>query len=181
MSHNINEIKANFGAGARPTQFSVQITNPINTLADRKVPFVVKATSLPGLNLGVIELGYFGRKVKIPGDRTYDEWNTTVMNDEDFSVRNYLEAWSAAINSPVGNIATRGSDPTLYQSQATVTQYSIDGRELRIIQLNNIWPSNIAPITLDWDATNQVEEYAVTWQYDTWEVVGGETGEGPGR
>lgn len=181
MSHNINELKAEFGAGARPTQFFISVTNPINPSADRQMQFHTKAGQLPASTIGIIELGYYGRKVKIPGDRTYAEWTTTIRNDEDFALRDKLEEWVNAINAPERNIATRGSNPNTYKSQGTAIQYSIDGTELRTYQLNGLWPSDLAAIELDWDSNDQVEEFQVTWQFDSFEVVGGITGNAGGR
>lgn len=178
MSNNINELKAQFGAGARPTQFSVAITNPINPIADIKVPITVKASMIPGWTQGIIELGYKGRKIKIPGDKVYREWTTTVRNDEDFDVRNAIEIWMNAMNHPEDNIATAGSNPNTYKSQGTVTQTSITGEELRVYQLNGLWPTDIADIPLDWDTNDTVEEFDVTWAFDSLEVVAGTTGSG---
>ena len=176
MAHNINELKSQFGAGARPTQFLVTITNPINPVADIKTPISVKATQIPASTLGVIEMGYFGRKIKVPGDRTYAEWTTTIRVDEDFDIRDKLEEWSNSINAPERNIATQGANPLAYKSQAVVTQYSISGDEVRTYQLNGLWPSDISAIELDWDSNDTIEEFTVTWQFDSLEVVGGSTG-----
>ena len=94
MAFNINEIKSQlvFG-GARNSLFQVQITNPANGTGDLKVPFMVKAAQIPAATLGVIEVPYFGRKVRIAGDRTFAEWTVTVINDEDFLIRNAMEEW----------------------------------------------------------------------------------------
>ena len=104
MAFNINEIKSQltFG-GAKASLFQVQITNPINGIADLKTPFMVQAAALPESTLGTIEIPYFGRKVKLAGDRTFAEWTVTIMNDEDFLIRNAMENWMAAINSHQGN------------------------------------------------------------------------------
>lgn len=182
MTFNINDIKSQmkFG-GARPTLFNIQVTNPINPDADQKLTIAAKAAQLPGLTLGIIPIGYFGRIIKVPGDRDFAPWTTTIHEDEDFSVRNALEEWHNAINAFERNIATVGSAPSNYKSQAIVTQYAKDGSELRIYQFNGIWPSEISPIEVDWDARDQIEQYQVTWQYDSHEIVGGKTGDAGGR
>lgn len=179
MAFNINDIRSNleFG-GARPSHFEVIITNPFVPAADIKAPFMIKATSIPSYVMGKIEIPYFGRKIPIPGDRTWDDWTVTVMNDEDFIVRNALEQWSNAMNAFRRNVAQNGAGPNNYKSTALITQYGKTGNELRIYQLNGIWPLNIAPIELDWSTTDQIEEFQVTWAYDDCEVVGGITGTG---
>jgi hypothetical protein len=182
MPFNINEIRANMPwGGARPTQFTVMVTNPVNPIADLKLPFQCRAASLPGSSLGVIQIPYFGRTIKVPGDREFQPWTTTVFNDEDFAIRDMLERWSNAINALERNVADLGSAPANYKSQAIVTQYGKGGDELRIYQFNGIWPSEISPIDLDWDARDQIETFQVVWQYDSFSVVGGNTGDGGGE
>ena len=100
MAFNINEIRSQLAlGGARPTLFQVNITNPANAAADLKSPFLIRASQVPASTLGFIEVPYFGRKVKIAGDRTFAEWNVTVINDEDFLIRNSMEEWMNTINS----------------------------------------------------------------------------------
>jgi hypothetical protein len=178
MAFNINEIKSQltFG-GAKASLFQVQITNPINGIADLKVPFMVQAAALPESTLGIIEVPYFGRKVKIAGDRTFAEWTVTVINDEDFLIRNAMEEWMAAINSHQGNIRQLATaSPNEYKSQAQITQFSKTGVPLRTYSFNGIFPTTTAAITMDWSTTDDIERFDVTFQYDWWEVSGGVTG-----
>lgn len=178
---NINSLRANLvQGGARNSQFSVIITNPINPVADIKVPFLTKATQIPSFNLGTIGVPYFGRSIPFPGDRTWEDWTTTVINDETFDIRNALEEWNNAINSFRGNTATLGSAPANYVSQGTVTQYGKDDSVLRVYQFNNIWPKIISSIDLAWDTTDTIEEFQVIWGYDDIEIVGGKTGNAGG-
>lgn len=178
MAFNINEIRSQltFG-GAKASLFQVQITNPINGIADLKTPFMVQAAALPESTLGTIEVPYFGRKVKIAGDRTFAEWTVTIINDEDFLIRNAMENWMSQINTHVGNIRPFAtSSPSEYKSQAQITQFSKTGVELRTYTFNGIFPSSVAPITMDWNTTDDIERFDVTFQYDWWEVTGGVTG-----
>jgi len=180
MAFNVNEIRAQLTyEGARPTLFQVQITNPINTAADLKVPFMVQASSLPATTIGQIEVPYMGRKIKVAGDRTYAEWSVTVINDEDFLIRNAMEGWVSAINTPEGN--TQTVLPGQYKSQGQVTQFGKDGTPLRIYNFNGIFPTNIAEIAVDWNTTDTIEQFDVTFQYDYWTVRGGSTGDGGTR
>jgi hypothetical protein len=178
MAFNINEIKSQltFG-GAKASLFQVQITNPINGIADLKVPFMVQAAAIPEATLGTIEVPYFGRKVKIAGDRTFAEWTVTIINDEDFLIRNAMENWMAAINSHQGNVRQLDTaSPSAYKSQAQITQFSKTGVPVRTYQFNGIFPTSVAPITMDWNTTDDIERFDVTFQYDFWEVNGGITG-----
>ena len=110
MAFNINEIRSQLTlGGARPTLFQCNITNPANSAGDLKTPFLVRASQVPAATLGFIEVPYFGRKTKIAGDRTFAEWTVTIINDEDFLIRNAMEEWMQTINSHVGNVRGFGS------------------------------------------------------------------------
>jgi hypothetical protein len=170
MAFNINQFKSQLvGGGARPTLFQVQITNPVEPIADFKVPFMVKTAALPGSTLGSYVVPYFGRQVKYAGDRVFEDWPVSIINDEDFLVRNAMEAWSNAINSHDSN--TRAL-PQSYKSNAIVTQYSKDGRALRTYVFEGMYPVAIDAIPLAWEQTDTIEEFGVTFQYDLWRVEG---------
>lgn len=180
MAFSINEIQAQLtGGGARNSLFQVQIQNPVDPAADLKVPFMVKASRLPADTVGVIEVPYFGRKIKQPGDRVFDEWEVIVINDEDFLVRNAMEAWMSAINKHEENVRDfPDSSPLRLKSQAQINQYGKTGQLIRTYTFNGLWPSMITPIDVSWEDTDRIEEFAVTFQYDWWEVTGGTTGTG---
>ncbi len=163
--------------GARPSLFEVQIFNPINAAGNLKTPFMVRAAQLPASTVGTINMPYFGRQIKIAGNRTFAEWTPTVINDEDFLVRNALEEWMANINNHQANLRTAGAGPADYKSTALVTQFGKDGAVLRVVEFVGLWCSDISAIDLNWEAEG-VEEFTVTFQYDYWQVVGGTTGTG---
>ena len=170
MAFNINQFKSELvGGGARPTLFQVQITNPIDSGADFKVPFMVRSAGIPESIVGQYAVPYFGREVKYAGDRTFADWAVTVINDEDFAIRNNMEAWSNFINSHDSN--TRGL-PQNYKSTASVTQYSKDGTPLRTYIFEGLFPTAIDGIALDWGQQDTIEEFGVTFQYDLWRVEG---------
>lgn len=182
MAFNVNEIKAQleFG-GARPSLFQVQINNPVEGAGDLKTPFMVKASTIPESILGFIEVPYFGRKVRVAGDRTFAPWNITVINDEDFIIRNAMEAWQNGINALQQNVRTVGSSaPSAYKADALVTQFSKTGDLLRQYRFNGIFPTTVAPIPLSWEAVDTIQEFDVEFQYDYWEVVAGTTGNAGG-
>ena len=182
MAFNVNEIRSQLTlGGARQSLFQVTIQNPANGVADIKVPFLVKAAQIPASTLGTIEVPYFGRKIRLAGDRTFDAWTVTVINDEDFLIRNAMEQWSNQIQSLQGNLRTfGGASPLLYKAQAQVTQFSKTGVPIRTYNFNGIYPSDISAIDLAWDSTDAIEEFTVTFQYDYWEVTGGITGNAGG-
>lgn len=179
MAFNVNELKSQLTlGGARSALFQVQIQNPVNATADLKAPFMIKAASIPASNIGTIEVPYFGRKVKVAGDRTFEEWTVTVINDEDFLVRNAMESWMNAINSHQENIREFGStSPEHYKSQAQITQFSKTGVPVRVYNFNGLYPTNISAIEVGWEQVDTIEEFTVTFNYDWWDVSGGITGD----
>jgi hypothetical protein len=182
MAFNINDIRSQlqFG-GARPSLFQCIISNPVNPVADIKIPFLCKVAQIPSSQLGLIEVPYFGRKLKIAGDRRFDPWTVNIINDEDFAVRNAMEQWNNYINLYQQNVTALGSgSPSVYKSQATVTQYGKAGEVLRTYQFNGIYPEAISTIDLAWASVDEIEEFQVTFQYDTFEVLNGITGNAGG-
>ena len=182
MAFNIEEIRSQLTlGGARPSLFQVTITNPVNSAADIKVPFLVRASSVPASNLGTVQVPYFGRTIKLAGTRTYSAWGVTVINDEDFLIRNAMEQWSHAINSARGNLRALGSaSPLLYKATAEVTQFSKTGIPVRTYRLNGIFPTAVEGMALDWSQGDQIQEFNVSFEYDYWEVSGGVTGNAGG-
>lgn len=182
MAFNIQDIRSQLtSGGARSSLFQVTIQNPVNGLGDLKVPFMCRAAEIPASTLGFVEVPYFGRRIKLAGDRTFQPWTVTIINDEDFLIRNAVENWSNAMNTLQGNIRQGGTpSPIAYKAQAQVTQYSKTGTPLRTYQFNGLFPTDITGIPLDWNNTDQIEEFQVTFQYDWWEVLPGPTGNAGG-
>ena len=107
MAYSINDIRANLRlGGARPTLFQVELTSPFDPELNQIAPFMIQASSMPGSSIAPIEVPYFGRKVRVAGDRTFEPWSVQVMNDEDFKVRHAIETWHNRINSLSGNLNT---------------------------------------------------------------------------
>lgn len=183
MAFNIADIKgALVYGGARPTLFQVIFTNPVSNFSALKSPFLIRATTIPAMELGTIQVPYFGRKIKVAGDRSFAPWQVTVMNDEDFAIRNDMEQWSHAINNLASNINTvqggvAGSGgPELYKTNAMINQYAKTGEILRTYAIVGMYPETVSTIDLDWNTNDTIEEFSVTFQYDSFEIVGGTTG-----
>lgn len=174
MAFNINEMKASLtGGGAKSTLFEVSITNKIDGSADSLVPFMVHAAQLPQSTIGFFELPYMGRKIPLAGDRTFSPWTVSVYNDENFAIRNRMEQWMNSINSHTGNLRlTNSSSPLDYKSQALITQFSKTGKPLRTYKFEGLFPTEVSPIVMDWNNTDSIESYDITFYYDLWTVEG---------
>ena len=191
MAFNVADFRANGlrQGGARPTLFAVTLSFPtvINDVAPEvtsRVRFLCRAADLPADFIGKISVPYFGRKIQLAGDRDYDDWRMIIMNDEDFVVRDSLEAWHNAINAIVGNVMNpdvAGINPQLansYKVDGLVTQFSkvgpgdIDGPgSIKTYKFTGMFPTEIDSIPLSWSDNDTVEEFSVTWAYDWWEPM----------
>ena len=168
----IDEFKANLiGGGARPNQFRVTFNTPgvIATGLDvRKSSFLIKTAQLPGQALGEITVPFRGRNLYIAGDREFETWDTTVINDTDFMVRNGIERWLNAINDTVTN--TGLPNVADYTADLIVEQLDRDDTVLKSYILRNCNPTATDDIALSYETANAIEEFTVTWRYSHFEA-----------
>lgn len=166
---NIEHFKSNLtGGGARANQFEVIINFPAIAMAGgvaSKFQFLCKATSLPASTIGVAEVPYRGRILKVAGDRTYEDWETTVLNDTDFAIRNAVERWMDGMDRTLIE-ASNVTNPLLYQSSATVHQLDRSGAKLKTYNFIGLMPTAIAAVDLAYDSNDAVEEFGITWAYN---------------
>jgi hypothetical protein len=174
MPFNISAFKSNglvYG-GTRPSLFNVFLQVPagigIDNVSIDKFRFVCRTAELPDSTISSIDIPYFGRKIKVAGERQFTDWSVTVMNDEDFAVRSLFEAWSNALNRLVSNVRDPSLSAEQYKQDLEVIQYSKDGSELRSYMIIGAFPTQIGAIALDWDSANQVETFTVNFSYDYW-------------
>ena len=171
MPFSVNTFRSELrGSGARPNLFQVEMTMPTGPgEASSLMTFMCKGSQIPGADIGLVEVPYFGRNIKLAGNRTFAEWTTTVINDENFLVHSAFVNWMNAINNHGENLQTL--DRSDYQIDADVVQFGKDGDIIKQIRMVNAWPSSIPAIELGWDQNDALEEFAVTWQYDFWEIA----------
>ena len=176
MAFTISEFrgKALNNAGARANLFDVTMTGAgAAGLNASEFTFACKAAQIPAMAVATIDVPYFGRTIKVPGNKTFDNWSVTIINDEGFAIRNGMEKWIAAMGTHEGNVATVGTDftasgGTLF-GNATVSHYDKAGsKTIAEYKFVNIFPVSLAEITLGWDANDAIEEFAVEFAYDYW-------------
>lgn len=174
MAFNASEFRSQLvGDGARPNLFQVTLIFPTfasnSSAAGQKMSFMAKTAQLPGSTLGTVPVYYFGRQLKFPGNRSFADWSLTIINDEDFIIRNSLESWLNAISSHAGNVRSGGlNGPSSYSVDATVTQFGKDGSELKSYSFIGMYPTDLSPIDLDWGSNDTIEEYTTTFAYQYW-------------
>ncbi len=174
------------GGGARPNLFEVELTTfPDaaediwdNTSADL-FTFMCKSAALPASNIAQIDVPFRGRTFKVAGDRTVDTWTVTIINDESFNLRYAFEAWVEGMARLANNIGA--TDPDAYMTSATVYQLGRGGKPsarnnegdknavLASYQFIDIFPTNVSQIDLSYDNGDQIEEFTVEFQVNSWE------------
>ena len=156
------------GGGARPNLFKATINFPSYAGGDVEfTSFMVKGAGLPASTVNVIEIPFRGRQLKIAGDRTFESWTITVLNDVDMKVRNSFETWMNGINEHTNN--TGLSNPQDYQADLIVEQLDKNGNITKRYDLRGAFPVNISQIDLRYDTGDAIEEFTVELQYQYWE------------
>jgi hypothetical protein len=177
MAFSVNEFRSQMvGDGARPNLFEVSMPFPLFSTpgaAQKKLTFMCKTAQLPGATIGVIPVQYFGRELKFAGNRTFVDWTITVINDEDFVIRNAFERWMSAINSHALNLRNPAAlAPVNYTVDGEVSQFGkVGGRAIKKYKFIGLFPNDITPIDVDWGSNDTIEEFSVTLSYQWWESV----------
>jgi len=121
---------------------------------------------LPGSSLGTATVPYRGLKVPLAGDRTFQPWQVTVLNDTDFAIRNALETWQAGISEQGTNLGRTVASQ--YTATGIVQQLDRNDNIIKTYEFVDMWPSEIAPIGLDFNQNDTVETFSVTFNYTYW-------------
>ena len=165
----VDDFKAKLrGGGARPNLFQVTINYPGFANGDPELTsFLVEAATLPGSNFGIIPMAFRGRILKLAGDRTFAEWQTTIINDTDFAIRNAIERWMNGINAHSAN--TGLTNPVDYEADLIVEQLDKDGTTVKTYQFRGCFPTNVSAIDVNYETVDTVEEFTVEFQVQYWE------------
>ena len=185
QNRTISDFKgALIGGGARPNLFEVELTTLPAGIAwnSSNFSYMCKAATLPASNIANIDIPFRGRIFKVAGDRTIDPWTVTIINDENFNLRNAFEEWTDLIAKLENNMGA--TDPEAYMVNAKVYQLgrgstpnakSNSGTAnsvLKEYEFYNIWPSTVAAIDLSYDSTDTIEEFTVDFQVQSYRFNG---------
>ena len=182
----LSQFKSNLlGGGARPNLFEVELTTlpaGIEWEAE-KFRYMCKAAALPASNIAQIDVPFRGRIFKVAGDRTFDVWQITVINDEDFKIRTAFESWMGLISKLDNNMGA--TNPDAYMTNATVFQLGRGSQKesrdnsgsnnavLKEYELVDIFPTAISAIDLSYDTSDAIEEFTVDFQVQSFSVLSG--------
>ena len=185
ITKTLSDFKSRLaGGGARPNLFEVTLPSFPGAAAEywtegdnesnTKFTFLCKAAQLPASTVASVPVAFRGRELKVAGERTFDPWTVTIINDEDFGLRTSFEGWMNKLSKL--NDATGVTNPGSYMTNAFVKQLGRgfekfsetntggESSVLRTYQFYDIWPSNVSAIELSYDSTNTVEEFTVEFQ-----------------
>ena len=181
MAVRVSNFKSNLaaaGGGARPALFSIDIDSSFTTATTFSPTdnILVKAAAIPASTIAPLAVNYGGRAYKWTGFRTFDNWTTTVINDETFFARQKIMEWMRLISGYMTGerdntygTPSRPSSTTIpyKEGEATVKQLSADGSVVQTYKFHNLWPTELAEIPMDW-SSDVIQEYTVSWCYDSW-------------
>tara|TARA_B100001287_G_scaffold11974_1_gene9032 strand:- start:39 stop:674 length:636 start_codon:yes stop_codon:yes gene_type:complete len=196
-TNNVSTFLSQIQQGIKPNMFSVDIkfpqgfsgaTGKSNNDDKNLTNILCKAAALPGSNLGVIEVPFRGRTVKIAGDRTFDTWTATFFADSNMEIRGLFEEWANSINTHEANTATRflpsSTSAAGYMADLYVSQLEKDdtvgGSVIRTYKLHHCFPTNVSAIDLAYDSNDQISEFTVEWQYSFFTAGTGDADKGTG-
>jgi hypothetical protein len=170
---NLSQFKNQFLGGARPNLFEVELYFPTGVLdsgrARSKSRFMVKGAQLPASVIAPIEVPYRGRKLKVAGDRTFEPWTITVINDTNMEIRNAFESWMNLINRHASNTTAYSGDPLGYYQDLHVKQLTRESNAVtKKYTFVGAFPTNISTIELNYETNDTVEEFTVELNYQYW-------------
>jgi hypothetical protein len=158
--------KLNGGSKANLFRMDIDLNDaPIAGVDLNDFSVLCKSGAIPAFTLGVIEVPFRGRRIKIPGDRTYGDWTATFVNDGNQNIRKTFDNWLNSIVNVNGEEALRSDSEDTYRSTITVNQLKADGTIARIYKLYDAFPTDVSAIDLSYDTTDAIQEFTVTFQY----------------
>ena len=168
---NIEEFRSRLGAGgARPNQFRVTLNFPTIAESDNTYSILVSGAAIPASTVNPAIIQYRGREIKLAGERIFDPWTVTIVNDTNQSLRRPFEQWLDSMNQKDDN---RGNlNPVDYFQDIEIEHLDRNDAVLpggKYI-LYDAFPINMSEIALQYAQNDIIEEYTVTFQYQTYEV-----------
>ena len=183
---SISDFKsALIGGGARPNLFEVELTTLPDGVSgwDAEIfRFMCKGASLPPQTIASIDVPFRGRIFKVAGDRTIDPWTVTVINDENFLLRNAFENWTQQIADLSTNIGA--TLPESYMTNAKVYQLGRGSKAsstnssgernvvLKEYEFVDIFPTSVSAIDLSYDTGDTIEEFTVEFAVQSLNLAG---------
>jgi len=170
---NITEFKSRLqGGGARANQFKVTLPFPGYSSVGGEIDdlsFLCTSSAIPGQTLGMTEVQFRGRTLKMAGDsRTFTDWSISVLNDTDFKLYRAFENWLNGINNLTSNEGF--TNPLDYQVDGVVEQLDRDSNSIKKYTLRGMFPVELGSIALAYETTDTIEDFTVKFAYQWFET-----------
>lgn len=167
MAESLTNFISGFKNPAKTNMYKLVFRGENGAIVPSGLDIRAKGAQLPTAEMGIMEIPYKGRKVKIPAERSFSEWTVTVMETNDMNVRRSFEKWMSVMDaedeikrntaalSTIDVILLKGDNST---PSITYTLYGA-------------FPSSLASVDLSFDEQTAPLEYSVTFQYSYHKVV----------
>ena len=167
MAESLTNFISGFKNPAKTNMYKLVFRGENGAVVPSGLDIRAKGAQLPTAEMGIMEIPYKGRKVKIPAERSFSEWTVTVMETNDMNVRRSFEKWMSVMDaedeikrntaalSTIDVILLKGDNST---PSITYTLYGA-------------FPSSLASVDLSFDEQTAPLEYSVTFQYSYHQVV----------
>ncbi len=126
-----------------------------------------RAAQLPASTVEALAVPFRGRILNVAGDRTFEPWTVTILNDTGFEVRDSMERWMNGINGHAAN--TGITNPVDYQTDLIIDQLDRDESVIKRYNIRGAFPTSVGDIALTYDQGGEVETFDVSFTYQYWE------------
>lgn len=165
----VDDFKAKLkGGGARASLFKVTLNFPVYAGGDTELAaFLCETATLPASTVATIQVPFRGRQAKFIGERTFEPWTVSVLNDTGFELRDAFERWMNGMNAHSAN--TGFTNPADYEVDLAVDQLDKDGSVLKRYNLRGCFPTSVGSIALSYATEGEIEKFDVTFEMQYWE------------
>ncbi|AEA86383.1 putative tail tube protein [Campylobacter phage PC5] len=171
--YTVDKLANALKGGAKSDKYFIEIGTPLGApeVAFTEEDIILcKTASFPERTLGEVEAFVQGRKLKLPGDSTFDAaWSPVFYQTPDHNIRAKFLTWIDKIDVYKNNYHT--CDPYSLMVTAKVHQVNCNGEPVATYEFFNVWPSKVGEIEVAADKTNSIQEFTVDFTYSHWEKI----------
>ena len=167
MAESLTNFISGFKNPAKTNMYKLVFRGENGAVVPTGLDIRAKGAQLPTADVGILEIPYKGRKVKIPAERSFSEWTVTVMETNDMNVRRSFEKWMSVVDAE-----DQIKRNTAALATIDVLLHKVDNATPSITYtLYGAFPSSLASVDLSFDEQTAPLEYSVTFQYSYHKVV----------
>jgi hypothetical protein len=161
MAESLTNFISGFKNPAKTNMYRLVFKGENGAQIPQGLEIRAKGAQLPTADIGVMEIPYKGRKIKIPAERSFAEWTVTIMETAEMGVRKTFEKWMSVMDAEDqikrNTAALCTIDVILLRPDNTTPAITYT--------LYGAFPSSLASVDLSFDEQTAPLEYSVTFQY----------------